>query len=77
MSNGTLEIAIKQPRPRMTSRRGVLQRRGKMFDAYRLSFQPHESRSCPIPQTGRIAEQDGYLEEHSAVRLLGPRVELA
>ena len=79
MSKGTLEIAVKQPpRPddKLTFR--FYNERGKMFDAYRLSFKPHDIPQFPNSgKPARIAEQSGYLDEHSAVRLLGPRVELA
>ena len=49
-----------------------------MVDAYRLSFKPHEMPEFPNSgKPARIAEQSGYLDDASAVRLLGPKVELA
>ena len=79
MSNGTLEIATQRPpRPDDKLTLEFYNDRGKMFDAYRLSFRPHDIPRFPNSgKPARIAEQGGYLDEHSAVRLLGPRVELA
>ena len=80
MSNGTLEIAVKQP-PRA---RRQADARSSTTTAARCStpigFRSSRTRCPKFPNSGkpaRIAEQSGYLDEHSAVRLLGPRVELA
>ena len=79
MSKGTLEIAVKQPpKPDDKLTLTFYDERGRMVDAYRLSFKPHE---IPVfPNSGkpaRIAEQAGYLDESPAVRLIGPNIELA
>jgi beta-galactosidase len=79
MSNGKLEISVRRP-PKADSK--LLLRfydaHGRMIDAYRLSFRP---RALPrFPNSGkaaRIVEQSGYLDDSSAIRLLGPKVELA
>jgi hypothetical protein len=79
MSNGSLEIAVKQP-PKTDDRLSLqfFNDRGQMFDAYRLSFKPHEMPK--FPNSGnppRIVERSGYLDGAAAVRFLGPKVELA
>jgi hypothetical protein len=52
--------------------------RGWLVDAYRLAFKPHETPRFPNSgRAARILEHGGYLDNASAVRLLGPKVELA
>lgn len=79
MSRGTLEIAVKNP-PQADDKL-LLQffnERGRMFDAYRLSFKAREMPQFPDSgKPPRIAERHGYLDCASAVRLIGPNVELA
>ncbi len=79
MSKGTLEISIKQsPKPDDKLTLKFFNQGGKMIDAYRLSFKPHDIPKFPNSgKPARIVEQSGYLDNCSAVRLLGPNVELA
>jgi hypothetical protein len=79
MSHGTLEISVRQP-PKADDKLSLrfFNDRGRMFDAYRLSFKPHELPKFPNSgKPPRIVERSGYLDMASAVRLLGPKVELA
>jgi len=79
MSKGTLEIHAKhtpQHDDKLTLK--FFDERGKMLDAYRLSFKSHETPQFPNSgKPARIVEQTDYMDGASAVRLLGPRVELA
>lgn len=79
MSQGTLEIAVKQlPQADDKLLLQFFNDRGRMFDAYRLSFKPHEIPKFPNSgKPPRIAERSGYLDGASAVRFIGPKVELA
>jgi hypothetical protein len=79
MNKGTLKIITKhlpQSDDRLTLR--FYDERGRMIDAYRLSFRPRDIPSFPNSgKPARIVEQTGYMDNASAVRLLGPNVELA
>jgi hypothetical protein len=79
MSEGDLRISPRhppQPDDKLVLR--FYDERGRMVDAYRLSFHPHP---LPIfPNSGRparLVEQFGYLDNDSSVRLLGKNTELA
>jgi beta-galactosidase len=79
LSKGTLEIPVKRP-PQLDDKLTLkfYDERGRMFDTYRLSFKPREMPQ--FPQSGkpaRIAEEGNFMDDRSAVRLLGPNVELA
>jgi beta-galactosidase len=79
MSHGALEIAVnKPPRPDDKLSLQFFNDRGRMFDAYWLSFKPRELPKFPNSgKPPRIAEQGNYLDDRSVVRLIGPQVELA
>ena len=79
MSKGTLSCRSSvRPRPDDKLVLRFFDQRGKLVDGYRLAFKPHELPDFPNSgKPARIAEQTGYLDEASAVRLLGPKVELA
>jgi beta-galactosidase len=79
LSKGTLTIALQRP-PKADDRLRLefFDERGRMVDKYCLAFRPHP---LPVfPNSGRparIAEEKQYLSFASAIRLLGPKVELA
>ena len=79
MSKGVLSIAAKhQPQPDDMLTLRFYDGQNRLVDAYRLSFKPHAIPQFPNSgKPARIVEQAGYLDNASAVRLLGPRVELA
>ncbi len=80
-SRGSLKIETKrQPRPDDKLTLEFYDERGKMVDAFRFSFKPHELPQLPNSgKPARIAEQSDSLDLDgtTAVRLLGPKVELA
>ncbi len=78
-TQGMLSIPVpRPPRPEEILTLRFLDGRGGLVDAYRLSFRPHEPPAFPgSGRPARIAEETGYLVNASAVRLLGPDVELA
>jgi hypothetical protein len=79
MANGTLSIAAKHhPQPDDVLTLRFYSGQNRLVDGYRLSFKPHEIPQFPNSgKPARILEQANYLDNASAVRLLGPRVELA
>jgi hypothetical protein len=79
MSKGELRIASRhqtQPDDQLVLR--FYDERGKMVDAHRLCFIPHEIPTFPNSgKPARIVEEEKYLSGASDVRLLGPNVELS
>ncbi|HTQ10565.1 MAG TPA: glycoside hydrolase family 2 TIM barrel-domain containing protein, partial [Fimbriimonadaceae bacterium] len=77
IGDGDLTIPV-SPKPEDVLSLEFYDEKGRMLDAYRLTFKPHE---LPVfarsDKPARIMEQSGYLDGASAVRLIGKDCEIA